>query len=63
MNIQAASILTLVFFVLFSDGVGEGQLQLVVDYEVKGTLKVLKDFCDYEPKLAFFVVSKRINTR
>ena len=49
--------------VFYRDGVGEGQLQLVVDSEVQGILRVFKEESNYEPAFAFIVVSKRINTR
>lgn len=51
-------------FTFFSDGVGDGQLKTVKDYE----LAQLKQACasvseDYKPPFTFVVVQKRVNTR
>jgi len=47
--------------VVFRDGVGDGRLQFTRDYEVPQLLEAFKKFQpNYEPKLSFVVVSKRI---
>lgn len=48
--------------VVYRDGVSEGQLQVVEQYEVPQILKCFETFPNYEPKLVFIVVQKRINT-
>merc|ERR1712059_131182 len=51
-----------IFF--YRDGVGEGQVQHVLEHEVmrlKDTVRQLGP--DYNPKITFIIVSKRINTR
>uniref|UniRef100_A0AAV2MSY8 Piwi-like protein 2 n=1 Tax=Knipowitschia caucasica TaxID=637954 RepID=A0AAV2MSY8_KNICA len=48
--------------VVYRDGVSEGQLNVVEEYELPQILKSLETFPDYEPKLVFIVVQKRINT-
>uniref|UniRef100_A0A8C6UHI2 Piwi-like protein 2 n=1 Tax=Neogobius melanostomus TaxID=47308 RepID=A0A8C6UHI2_9GOBI len=48
--------------VVYRDGVSEGQLQVVEQYEVPQILKCFETFPNYEPKLVFIVVQKRIST-
>lgn len=48
--------------VVYRDGVSEGQLKVVEEYEVPQILKCFENFPDYEPKLVFIVVQKRIST-
>lgn len=50
--------------ILYRDGVGDGQLDFVKQYEIpqfKEAFKAIGD--DYNPKLTFVVVQKRINTK
>ncbi|XP_076451619.1 piwi-like protein 1 [Babylonia areolata] len=50
--------------IVFRDGVGDGQLPIVQDYEVSQILESFNDFGkDYHPKLTVVIVQKRINTR
>ena len=50
--------------VIFRDGVGDGQLNTVADYEVKQLADCFNTFGEgYQPKMAVVVVGKRINTR
>ncbi|XP_042240519.1 piwi-like protein Ago3 [Homarus americanus] len=49
--------------IIYRDGVSDGQLKLVEDHEVPQLATVFHHFDSYEPKLAFIVVQKRINTR
>lgn len=47
-----------------SDGVGDGQLKLCKEFEIpqmKSACKLIEP--DYDPKITFVVVQKRINTR
>ena len=56
------SLPTRIFF--YRDGVGEGQVSHVLEHEVmrlKDTAMKVKS--DYNPKITFIIVSKRINTR
>ncbi|MCI4392876.1 hypothetical protein PGIGA_G00150980 [Pangasianodon gigas] len=48
--------------VIYRDGVSDGQLKTVELYEIPQILKCFETFPNYEPKLAFIVVQKRINT-
>lgn len=49
---------------IYRDGVGDGQLQFVVDHELKQLRQVLQELYGEQPvKLAFVVVTKRINAR
>lgn len=48
---------------VFRDGVGDGQLNTVADYEVSQLRTCFTSFGEYSPKLSFVVVQKRINTR
>ncbi|KAG1699654.1 Piwi-like protein 1 [Nymphon striatum] len=51
-------------FVKQRDGVGDGQLTHVADYEVPQLLDSLKCFgSDYNPSLTIIIVQKRINAR
>ena len=49
--------------VVYRDGVGDGQMATVSDYEVPQLLSCFDSFSDYHPKFAVVVVQKRINTR
>ncbi|GFS54318.1 piwi-like protein 2 [Nephila pilipes] len=50
--------------ILFRDGVGVGQLQVVKNYEAEQLTSCFKHFSqDYSPSLTIAVVQKRINTR
>ncbi|XP_034397580.1 piwi-like protein 2 [Cyclopterus lumpus] len=48
--------------VVYRDGVSDGQLKMVEQYEIPQLIKCFKTFPSYEPKLVFIVVQKRINT-
>ncbi|MBN3310147.1 PIWL2 protein, partial [Amia calva] len=48
--------------VVYRDGVSDGQLNTVEKYEIPQLLKCFETFPNYEPKLAFIVVQKRIST-
>ena len=48
------------YYLIFRDGVGEGQLEEVRESEIKAIKNALGDS---DIKLTFIVVSKRINTR
>ncbi|KAF7657525.1 hypothetical protein LDENG_00025830, partial [Lucifuga dentata] len=48
--------------VVYRDGVSDGQLKTVELYEIPQLLTCFKTFPDYEPKLVFIVVQKRIST-
>ncbi|CAM4545268.1 unnamed protein product [Leuciscus chuanchicus] len=48
--------------VIYRDGVSDGQLKTVELYEIPQILKCFETIPNYEPKLAFIVVQKRINT-
>ncbi|XP_035789141.1 protein aubergine-like [Anopheles albimanus] len=54
-------------FLLYRDGVGDGQLRQVVDHEVQAIrMRLDAAYADYQPhkpRLCVIVVSKRINTR
>uniref|UniRef100_A0A4W3IZG4 Piwi-like RNA-mediated gene silencing 1 n=1 Tax=Callorhinchus milii TaxID=7868 RepID=A0A4W3IZG4_CALMI len=49
--------------IVYRDGVGDGQLNTVVNYEVPQLLDCLKNLGDYNPKLSVIVVKKRVNAR
>ena len=50
--------------IIFRDGVGDGQLAVVAEYEQAQFTSCFSHFGpDYEPKLTIVVVQKRINTR
>lgn len=50
--------------VMYRDGVGDGQLGVVRDFEVPQFYKLFTSIrSDYKPKLTYNVVQKRINTR
>jgi aubergine-like protein len=63
MDLNNGELPTRIFF--YRDGVGEGQLQQIVDTEVSGVLERFKtDFGDMKPpRLTVIVVSKRIKTK
>ncbi|NXE51879.1 PIWL1 protein, partial [Casuarius casuarius] len=49
---------------VYRDGVGDGQLKTLVNYEVPQLLDCLKSVGkDYNPRLSVIVVKKRVNTR
>ncbi|TSU24211.1 Piwi-like protein 2 [Bagarius yarrelli] len=48
--------------VIYRDGVSDGQLKTVELFEIPQILKCFETFPNYEPKLAFIVVQKRIST-
>lgn len=47
---------------VFRDGVSDGQLSMVEQYEIPQVIKCFETFPNYEPKLVFIVVRKRIST-
>lgn len=50
--------------IIYRDGVSDGQLEIVVKYEVKQLLASFKAIeINYEPTLTVIIVQKRINTR
>lgn len=50
--------------IMYRDGVGDGQMQMVSKYEVEQMRSCFKHFTkDYSPQLTVVVVQKRINTR
>ncbi|XP_071867732.1 argonaute 3 [Bombus fervidus] len=50
--------------IIYRDGVSDGQLQIVVKYEIKQLLASFKSIeINYEPTLTVIIVQKRINTR
>ena len=50
--------------VIYRDGVGDGQLSMVADYEVEQLRSCFSRFGEeYNPKLSVVIVQKRINTR
>ncbi|XP_029295481.1 piwi-like protein 2 [Cottoperca gobio] len=48
--------------VVYRDGVSDGQLKMVEQYEIPQLIKCFEAFPSYEPKLVFIVVQKRIST-
>ncbi|XP_062399032.1 piwi-like protein 2 [Sardina pilchardus] len=48
--------------VIYRDGVSEGQLKTVEHYEIPQILKCFETYQNYEPKLVFMVVQKRVST-
>ncbi|XP_068943231.1 piwi-like protein 1 [Petaurus breviceps papuanus] len=51
------------FIFVYRDGVGDGQLQTMVDYEIPQILKCLNSLPKYSYKLVIIVVKKRVNAR
>lgn len=50
--------------IVFRDGVGDGDMHTVRDFEVDQFMRTFSSFGDtYKPKFAEIVVQKRINTR
>lgn len=47
--------------IIYRDGVGDGQLQFVKDYEIESMKKAFPK--GYSPEFLFIVVQKRVNTR
>uniref|UniRef100_A0AAQ4R699 Piwi-like protein 2 n=1 Tax=Gasterosteus aculeatus aculeatus TaxID=481459 RepID=A0AAQ4R699_GASAC len=48
--------------VVYRDGVSDGQLTILAQYEIPQLIKCFETFPSYEPKLVFIVVQKRIST-
>ncbi|KAK3514784.1 hypothetical protein QTP70_031016 [Hemibagrus guttatus] len=48
--------------VIYRDGVSDGQVKTVELYEIPQILKCFETFPNYEPKLTFIIVQKRIST-
>ncbi|XP_066267753.1 piwi-like protein 1 [Branchiostoma lanceolatum] len=48
--------------IFYRDGVGDGQLEAVLEHELPQIIDTFKS-CGYEPKITFVIVKKRINTR
>lgn len=48
--------------VVYRDGVSEGQLSMVEQFEIPQLIKCFNNFPNYAPKLVFIVVQKRIAT-
>ena len=49
---------------MYRDGVGDGQMNVVQDFEVRQMVEAFSTFGeDYNPKLTVVIVQKRINTR
>ncbi|KAL2092219.1 hypothetical protein ACEWY4_012017 [Coilia grayii] len=48
--------------VIYRDGVSEGQLKTVEHFEIPQILKCFETYQNYEPKLVFIVVQKRVST-
>lgn len=48
--------------VVYRDGVSDSQLKMVELYEIPQLIKCFETFPNYDPKLVFIVVQKRINT-
>ncbi|XP_034006787.1 piwi-like protein 2 isoform X2 [Trematomus bernacchii] len=48
--------------VVYRDGVSDGQMKMVEQYEIPQLIKCFETFPCYEPKLVFIVVQKRIST-
>lgn len=50
--------------IVYRDGVGDGQIQFVIDHELTQLKKVTKElYEDVKVKMAFLIVTKRINAR
>ncbi|XP_063051233.1 piwi-like protein 2 [Engraulis encrasicolus] len=48
--------------VIYRDGVSEGQMKTVEHFEIPQILKCFETYENYEPKLVFIVVQKRVST-
>lgn len=48
--------------VVYRDGVSDGQITVVEQYEIPQVVKCFEMFPNYEPKLVFIIVQKRIST-
>lgn len=48
--------------VVYRDGVSEGQVAMVEQYEIPQLIKSFENIGNYEPKMIFILVQKRINT-
>ncbi|KAK8395790.1 hypothetical protein O3P69_005712 [Scylla paramamosain] len=48
---------------VYRDGVGEGQIEYVMDHEIAGIQRCFDEMCETKPEFAFIIVSKKINTR
>jgi aubergine-like protein len=50
--------------IIYRDGVGDGQLDTVIQHEVPQLFETFKSIgTDYKPQMAFVIVKKRLNTR
>ncbi|XP_078598434.1 piwi-like protein 1 [Branchiostoma floridae x Branchiostoma japonicum] len=49
--------------IFYRDGVGDGQLEAVLEHELPQIIDTFKSVEGYEPKITFIIVKKRINTR
>lgn len=50
--------------IIYRDGVGDGQLETVKNFEVKQLEESFASIApDYQPRLSVIIVQKRINTR
>jgi aubergine-like protein len=49
--------------VVFRDGVGDSQEDIVKNVEIRGLFKVFRRFQNYEPEVVYVVICKRIDTR
>jgi len=49
--------------IVYRDGVGDGQLEIVLEEEVSQIRSAFGDLPDYKPRLAVILVKKRIHTR
>jgi aubergine-like protein len=50
--------------IIYRDGVGDGQLDTVIQHEVPQLFETFKSIgTDYKPQVAFVIVKKRLNTR
>lgn len=50
--------------IIYRDGVGDGQLDTVIQHEVPQLFETFKSVgTDYKPQVAFVIVKKRLNTR
>ena len=56
------ALVCVMFYFCLRDGVGDGQIQFVVEHELQSMLSALKTMTP-QPKLTFIVVSKRINSK
>lgn len=50
-------------FVMYRDGVSDGQVSMVLEHEVDEMYDAIREITGKDPKLCYTVVNKRINTR